>query len=70
MKHKSTPTYDDKKQVSWEIWFIISCILEAVYIFVGTLDYSVEYFPNWWIFATVVTVNLVACIIYGVTKKY
>jgi hypothetical protein len=60
---------ENKQQLRWEIWFLISVVIFGAYLFVGMLDGSREYFPNWPYFAMLATINLFVSIIVGTRRK-
>ena len=66
---KPTKTYSDSKQTMWETWFVLSFVILASYIIVGTMEGSVDMFPNWDIFAGIAMFNFIFCLYRGF-KKY
>lgn len=66
---KPTKTYSDSKQTMWETWFVISFVIFFTYFLVGTLENSVEMFPNWTPFMLLSAVNFVICIIVGLKPR-
>lgn len=59
---------EDSKQTIWEAWFVASVIIFLAYLFVGTLDGSIAFFPNWPYFFGLSLINLVICLYYGFKK--
>lgn len=57
--------YSDSKQTMWEIWFVASVIIFLSYFFVGTLEESKTFLPNWLPFMLASCINLIICIYYG-----
>jgi hypothetical protein len=66
MKNHKKKTSFEIKQAVWEWWFISALIIFLAYMFVGTLDNSREFLPNWLPFALISIFNLLASIIVGV----
>jgi hypothetical protein len=64
MKKSSTQS-EESRQTMWEMWFIASVIIFLVYFFVGTLEGSRDFLPNWLPFMLIACVNLIICIYYG-----
>ena len=62
------PLSEQNKQHLWEVWFVLSVILFLTYLFVGTLENSRTFLPNWLPFMLISMVNLLVCIIYGLKK--
>ena len=53
------------KQTMWEYWFVISVVIFLAYFFVGTLEGSKTFLPNWLPFMLASCINLAICIYYG-----
>jgi hypothetical protein len=67
---KSTTQSEESRQTMWEIWFVASVIIFLAYFFVGTLEGSRDFLPNWLPFMLIACVNLIICIYKGcVTPK-
>ena len=64
-----TKTYSDSKQTMWETWFVLSIVILASYIIVGTMEGSVDMFPNWSIFAGIALFNFIVCLHIGCRKE-
>lgn len=58
----------DNKQLIWETWFLMSVFIFMAYFFVGMLEGSREFFPNWIYFFGVACINLILCVGYGFKK--
>lgn len=54
------------KQKTWEIWFILSCIIFLSLIFIGTLEGSKQFCPNWLYYTSGSIINMLAAIYVGV----
>jgi hypothetical protein len=59
---------EQAKQTMWETWFVASVVIFLAYFFVGTLENSIQDFPNWLPFMLASCVNLIICIYYGCKK--
>jgi len=55
----------EPNQAMWETWFVASIIIFFAYFFVGTLDGSRIFLPNWLPFFIASIINLAVCIYYG-----
>lgn len=55
-------------QTMWEIWFVASVIIFLAYFFVGTLENSITFLPNWPYFFGLSIINLVICLYQGFKK--
>lgn len=53
------------KQTMWEYWFVASVILFLGSFFLGTLEGSKTFLPNWPYAMGLVTINLITCLYYG-----
>ena len=58
-----------KNQTLWEAWFVSSILIFAMYFFVGTLDGSMDMFPNWLPFFVISFINLITCLYVGSKKS-
>lgn len=56
---------EHSKQTMWEYWFVISIILFLGSFFIGTLEGSKTFLPNWIYAMGLVTINLMTCLYYG-----
>lgn len=56
---------NEPRQTMWEMWFVASIIIFLAYFFVGTLEGSKTFFPNWLPFMILATINLLICLYYG-----
>jgi len=68
---KSNQTQFQKEEAAltmWTAWFISAFIIFFAYLFVGTLDGSIAFFPNWPYFFGLSLTNLVICLYYGFKK--
>ena len=54
------------KQKTWEIWFILSCIIFLSLIFIGTLEGSKQFCPNWLYYTLGSIINMLVCIYVGI----
>ena len=54
------------KQKTWEIWFILSCIIFLSLIFIGTLEGSKQFCPNWVYYTLGSIINMLTCIYVGI----
>ena len=54
------------KQRTWEIWFILSCIIFLSLIFIGTLEGSKQFCPNWLYYILGSIINMLVCIYVGI----
>ena len=54
------------KQRTWNIWFTLSCIIFLSLIFIGTLEGSKQFCPNWLYYMLGTIINMLACIYVGV----
>lgn len=62
-------TYNnDPKQTMWETWFIISVILFITSFCIGTLENSVQMFPNFRIWFGISCINLIYCVHIGLKQ--
>ena len=52
------------KQTMWEYWFVASIILFLGSFFIGTLEGSKTFLPNWPYAMGLVTINLIICLYY------
>lgn len=59
---------NDSKQTMWEMWFVTSVVGVLSTIFLGSLDGSVEMFPNYPYWASAVMINFLVCLYYGCKK--
>ncbi len=57
------------KYFVWAIWFTASIVIVLTYLFVGILEGSKEFFPNWPAFTIGAIINLIICIIVGSRKR-
>ena len=53
------------KQKTWEIWFILSTIIFLSLIFIGTLEGSKQFCPNWLYYMLASITNMLAAIYVG-----
>ena len=56
---------EESKQTLWETWFVISCMLILIVIFIGVTENSRIMFPSWPYFAGIVLINFIYCIMIG-----
>ena len=60
-------TYNNEpKQTMWEMWFITSVVLLLGTLFIGTIEGSVEMFPHFNIWLTIVFINFCVSLGYGI----
>lgn len=57
------------KQTMWEYWFVASCILVLACLFIGTLEGSKNFLPNWPYFMIISSINLAICIYKGLKPQ-
>ena len=53
----------------WAIWLTVSILASIIIAFIGILPGSVEFAPNWPIYAITCLVNLIICVFAGLTHK-
>lgn len=53
------------KDSLWDFWFVTSLLLEVSVIITGSLERSIDLFPNWDVFAWLFTINLICCVFVG-----
>ena len=58
------------KQTMWEYWFIASITIFLAFLFVGTLENSKSFLPNWPYFFSLSIINLAICLYKGFKTKY
>jgi len=66
---KKIKTHKQMKQSMWETWFVASTVIFLAYIFVGTLEGSKTYFPNWCYFASASCINFLYCLYVGLKPR-
>jgi hypothetical protein len=66
--NKSQFDKDNARQTMGETWFVASFIILFAYLFVGTLEGSMQMFPNWPYFAGLALINFLICLYYGTRK--
>ena len=54
------------KQRTWNIWFTLSTIIFLSLIFIGTLEGSKQFCPNWLYYMLGSIINMLAAIYIGV----
>lgn len=64
---KNSKQSEESRQTMWEMWFVASVIILLAYLFVGTLEGSKTFLPNWLPFMLLSMVNLIICIYKGCT---
>ena len=62
---KSPQEKEEVQQTMWETWFVASVIIILAFLFVGTLDNSINTYPNWIYYFSIACLNLSICLYYG-----
>lgn len=62
---KKSNLSEEAQQTMWETWFVASVIIILAFLFVGTLDNSVNTYPNWIYYFSIAFINLSICLYYG-----
>lgn len=62
---KKSNLSEEAQQTMWETWFVASIILFLGSFFIGTLEGSKTFLPNWIYAMSLVTINLMTCLYYG-----
>ena len=62
---KKSNLSEEAQQTMWETWFVASVIIILAFLFVGTLDNSVNTYPNWIYYFSIAFINLLICLYYG-----
>ena len=53
----------------WAKWFTLSILTSIIIAFIGMLNGSVEFAPQWPLFMGISLLNLLVCTIVGLTHK-